>query len=189
MFTGIVEKVGKVLECNHFRLRVEADFSDLVVGESVAINGVCLTTVSAEELIFDMSEETLAKTSLGALVEGSAVNVERAMRANDRLGGHIVQGHVDTTTTLLAIEPQEGSSVYRFAVPGDGRYMIEKGSICLDGISLTIVGLSETSFEVWVIPHTLANTNLGTKAVGDRLNVEFDMIAKYVERLVAPVKG
>lgn len=186
MFTGIIEQVGRVRSLDGFRLEVDADFADVRLGESIAVNGCCLTVVGDAPLAFDLSEETLRKTSLGDLQTDSQVNLERAMMAGDRFGGHVVQGHVDTTTEIDAFEVHEGSTMIRFRVPGDGRYMIEKGSITLDGISLTIVNLQPDTFEVWIIPHTWTHTNLHRRLIGDRVNVEFDMIAKYLERLATP---
>ncbi len=193
MFTGLVQAVGRVRRLDGLVLEIEAPPSffatPLVEGESIAVNGVCLTVVG-DSLRFDLSEETLARTSLGALAEGDPVNLERAMSASDRFGGHIVQGHVDATAEMVAIEPQEGSTVYRFRTPaGGGRYLIDKGSVTLDGISLTVVRPVGDEFEAWIIPHTLANTNLGSRKVGDQVNLEYDVIAKYVERLVTPYRA
>lgn len=194
MFTGIVQALGQVRGLENLILEVDAPSTfapeGYDEGESIAINGVCLTVVGFDPLRFDLSEETLARTDLGDLKAGDSVNLERAMTANARFGGHIVQGHVDATGELVDIEPQEGSSVYRFRIPVEyARYLIDKGSITIDGISLTVVRPEGDTFETWIIPHTLANTNLGTRKVGDRVNLEFDVIAKYVERLLAPHKG
>ncbi len=157
------------------------------IGESVAVNGCCLTVVDASNgLRFDLSPETLSRTSLGSLGTGSTVNLERAMRADGRFGGHIVQGHVDTTGTVVSITPSDNSTVFRFQAPPEwAKYMIDKGSITIDGISLTIVDLTGTTFDVWVIPHTLQETNLGQRKIGDKVNLEFDVIAKYAERISA----
>jgi riboflavin synthase len=187
MFTGIVEGVGRVAQREGFRLEVESTFQDLQMGESVAVNGCCLTVVGFDPMAFDLSEETLRRTNLGDLNPGDRVNLERAMRADARFGGHVVQGHVDATGEVLAIEPEEGSTRFRFRLPAGGsRYLIEKGSVTVDGISLTVVNPTDDGFDVWIIPHTLTHTNLGDRKVGDRINLEFDVIAKYVERLLQP---
>jgi riboflavin synthase len=190
MFTGIIEGIGRVrsVENGVLLLDVVRGFENdpWKIGESVAINGCCLTVVSSEDgLRFDLSPETLVKTSLSDLTLESMVNLERAMRADGRFGGHIVQGHVDATGEVVSITPQQNATVFRFRAPKDlERYMIDKGSITVDGISLTIVDLHGSEFDVWVIPHTLQETNLGDRQPGDRVNLEFDLIAKYVERLV-----
>jgi riboflavin synthase len=190
VFTGIVEALGWVRSLQGGRLIVEPDvpLEGLQAGESVAINGCCLTAVEDRmPLLFDLSPETLARTSLGDLVPGSVVNVERAMKADGRFGGHLVQGHVDAAGTVVSVIPSGNSVVYRFQAPtGFGRYLIDKGSVAVDGISLTVVSPKADQFDVWVIPHTLERTNLGTRVPGDRVNLEFDMVAKYIERLVAP---
>jgi riboflavin synthase len=191
VFTGIVEVVGKIESLDGGRLSVwrPAGFADPPgEGESIAINGVCLTVLpeSRESLLFDLSRETLERTSLGDLSEGNPVNLERAMRANGLFGGHIVQGHVDATGRIVAMEERGNSVVVRFQAPPEfDRYLIDKGSVCIDGISLTVVEPRDGSFDVWVIPHTLANTNLASKRPGDRVNLEFDVIAKYVEKILA----
>jgi riboflavin synthase len=189
MFTGIIEGQGSVRSLNEGVLMLDV-LSGFVgdpwkMGESVAVNGCCLTVVSADDgLRFDLSPETLARTSLGDLKPSSKVNLERAMRADGRFGGHIVQGHVDTTGSIISIRASDNSTVFRFSYPKDfDRYLIDKGSITIDGISLTVVDLSDESFDVWVIPHTLQETNLGDRTPGDRVNLEFDLIAKYVERI------
>lgn len=191
MFTGIVQALGKVRQLDNLVLEIDAPATfageGYEEGESIAINGCCLTVVGFDPLRFDLSEETLARTDLGDLAAGAQVNLERAMTPKDRFGGHIVQGHVDATGELIAIEPQEGSSVFRFRIPEEyARYLIDKGSITIDGISLTVVRPEGDTFETWIIPHTLAHTNLGTRKAGDQVNLEFDVIAKYVERLLAP---
>lgn len=191
MFTGIVEQVGSFVSLKQGRLTIEADLhrwpDPVKLGESIANNGCCLTVVDidGDRLGFDLSEETLRKTSLGSLAAGSSINLERAMRADGRFGGHIVQGHVDGTGVVLAIEPHPDSTVFTFGFdPDNTRLLIEKGSITVDGISLTVVDLRDDRFSVWVIPHTLAETNLGQRNVRDRVNLEFDVLAKYVARLV-----
>jgi riboflavin synthase len=158
----------------------------LEVGESVAVNGVCLTvTPDNRYLRFDLSPETLERSSLGDLAEGATVNLERAMAANGRFGGHVVQGHVDATGTVVSVTPADNASIYRFQVPPEyDRYLIDKGSVTIEGISLTVVKPENGAFDTWIIPHTLQETNLGQKRPGDRVNLEFDVLAKYVERLL-----
>lgn len=158
---------------------------EVKIGESVAVNGCCLTAVAVgERLEFDLSEETLRRTALGGVEPGMKLNLERALRPIDRMGGHFVQGHVDGVGQLLSRTPAEAGEVFRFQVPEEGsRYLIDKGSIALDGISLTIVKPQGSEFEVWVIPHTLAETNLQTLLPGARVNVEFDMVAKHIVAL------
>ncbi|RYG26037.1 riboflavin synthase [bacterium] len=189
MFTGIVESLGEVISLSDGRLEVRAEphfapegFDE---GESVAVNGCCLTVLPGEGLRFDLSPETLARTSLGDLEPSARVNLERAMVAGGRLGGHVVQGHVDTTGTFEGSTPEGNSVVMRFRTPsGYGRYLIDKGSVAIEGVSLTVVRPEVEAFEVWVIPHTLEKTNLGSLKSGDRVNLEFDVLAKYVERLL-----
>jgi len=166
------------------------DWEEWQLGESLAVNGCCLTVVEANRqasgevlLAFDLSEETLRRTNLGECRPGTRVNLERAMRPSDRFGGHIVQGHVDAVGEVVSVTPTDASHVYRFRVPDD-QYLIDKGSIALNGVSLTVVDPKDGLFEVWVIPHTLQETNLGDLREGSRVNVEYDVIAKHVERLV-----
>jgi riboflavin synthase len=190
MFTGIIEALGKVKSLQDGVLVLGLDAAlgpdPVKLGESIAVNGCCLTVVDFEhDLRFELSQETLARTSLGDLVSGSRVNLERAMRADGRFGGHIVQGHVDATGELVRITPVGNSTVFRFRVPGGSeKYLIDKGSITIDGISLTVVEPQENEFDTWIVPHTLANTNLGDRSLGDRVNLEFDALARYVERLM-----
>ncbi len=191
MFTGIVEERGAVLEAGAFRLVVgcRTVVPDSDVGASVAVNGVCLTVVArgSEDLAFDLSEETLARSTLGRLRPGDPVNLERPVTLSARLGGHIVQGHVDGVGEVAAIErDDQGGTVLTTRVPeGLLRYAVEKGSIAVDGISLTIAELAGDGIRVALIPHTLAVTTLGTVVPGDLVNLEMDVIAKYVERLMA----
>jgi riboflavin synthase len=190
MFTGIVEAKGQVRFLKDGRLVLDLigiDGFDWVIGESVAVNGCCLTMVDfSDGLHFELSPETLTRTSLGWVRPGARVNLERAMPASGRFGGHIVQGHVDATGTLLSITAADNASVLRFQAPKVyDRYLIDKGSIAIDGISLTIVDPKDGVFEVWVIPHTLHETNLAELKPGDDVNLEFDVVAKYVERLTA----
>jgi len=191
MFTGIVEERGSVLEAGAFRLVVgcRTVVSDSDVGASVAVNGVCLTVVARgpEDLAFDLSEETLARSTLGRLRPADPVNLERPVTLSARLGGHLVQGHVDGVGEVAAIErDDQGGAVLTTRLPeGLLRYAVEKGSIAVDGVSLTIAGLAGDGMRVALIPHTLAVTTLGTVVPGDLVNLEMDVIAKYVERLMA----
>jgi riboflavin synthase len=189
MFTGIVEERGAVRSAGPGRLEVACrtvvEGSD--VGSSVAVNGVCLTVVDRGEgrLGFDLSEETLRRTSLGRLREGDPVNLERPVTLSTRLGGHLVQGHVDGVGTITALERSEdGATVVVRPQSGLERYLAEKGSVAVDGVSLTVARLHEGAFEVALIPHTLEATTFGSAAVGDPVNLEVDVIAKYVERLM-----
>lgn len=191
MFTGIVQAVGVVVSPARpgpFRIEVSLppeDWEPWALGESVAVDGCCLTVIDGADgiLSFDLSDETLARTTLGGHVSGGRVNVERAMRASDRFGGHFVQGHVDATGQLLAVDLTTG--VFRFQVPeGCDRYLIDKGSICIDGVSLTVVRPEGREFEVALIPHTLSATNLASREPGSSVNLEFDVLAKHVERLL-----
>jgi riboflavin synthase len=200
LFTGIVQVVGHVVSLEGGRLVVEAEPPDgwepIQAGESVAVNGVCLTAlqdgqdgVQPIRLQFDLSEETLARTALRRLEPGRAVNLERALRMSDRLGGHVVQGHVDGVGRLLSAIENDLSWTYRFEAPeGAGRYLIDKGSIAVDGISLTVVQPEGDEFSVAVIPHTMAHTNLHELQADDPVNLEFDVLAKYVERLLAQMR-
>jgi riboflavin synthase len=193
MFTGLVEATGKVeafrkLAGGGARLTVTTPFAaELAPGDSVAVDGVCLTAIAPRRGRFDadLSPETLLRTTLGTAA-GRIVNLERALRAGDRLGGHIVQGHVDGTTSVTAIRKQRDFEEWTFAVPkGLGRYLVEKGSVALDGISLTVASLAARSFTVALIPKTLESTALRVRGRGGRVNVEVDLLAKYVERLLA----
>jgi riboflavin synthase len=193
MFTGIVEETGAVLALDRSeagaRLTVRAPMvaDGLQLGESVAVNGCCLTVAALVDgaPAFDLLAETLKRTNLGDLKPGSSVNLERAMSAAGRFGGHFVQGHVDCTSEIVAWEPVGADHRIEIALPPEfAQYVVFKGSIGLDGMSLTVAEVAERSFTVWIIPHTLAVTNLGTRRVGDRVNVEFDLLAKYVERML-----
>lgn len=195
MFTGIIEAKGRVESIEHTAdaavLTVAAAdvLSDAGHGDSISVNGVCLTvtTFDTERFTVDVMQESLDRTSLGALTPGSPVNLERAMRADARFGGHVVQGHVDGTTRIIAIEPGERWSVVRFDLPPQlAPYVVEKGSITLNGVSLTVASREETTFSVSLIPTTLDLTTFGDAAVGDVVNLEVDVLAKYVEQLVAP---
>ncbi len=189
MFTGIVEEVGTVAEIsnNGITVRAEKVLSDLKLGDSIAVNGACLTAVSIEDSRFsvDLSPETMRRTSLGALSAGGVVNLERALSASDRMGGHIVQGHVDGTGRVTSTKEDGDSVIYRVRAPSRMMpYIVEKGFIAVDGISLTVVKVGTSSFTLAVIPYTLRNTNLQTLSVGTRVNLEADILAKYVENLL-----
>ncbi|MET7464365.1 riboflavin synthase [Nonomuraea sp. NPDC005501] len=193
MFTGIIEEKGEVAalvqDGGSARLSVRGPLvtSDASHGDSIAVNGVCLTVVEVDGDVFtvDVMRESLDRTSLGRLREGAAVNLERAVRADQRLGGHIVQGHVDGTAVLLSREPGERWDDLRFSLPGPlARYVAEKGSVAIDGISLTVTTVDDEDFGVSLIPTTLKLTTMGERRVGDLVNIEVDVIAKYVERLV-----
>jgi len=193
VFTGIVEELGTVEaiadleDAARLVVRGPVVTSDARPGDSVAVNGVCLTVVDLEDGTFsaDVMLETLRRSSLGALAVGSPVNLERAARVDSRLGGHIVQGHVDGVATVTQIEPTEHWTTMSFALPsGLSRYLVEKGSICVDGVSLTVVAVDDATFSVSLIPTTLAHTTLGSRLVGQPVNIEVDVLAKYVERLL-----
>ena len=193
MFTGIVEELGSVVavepqgDAVRLRIRGPVVTSDAVHGASIAVNGVCLTVVEHGdgEFTADVMQETLDRSSLGALAAGSPVNLERPVTLEARLGGHLVQGHVDGTGTILARTPSEHWEVVRVSLPDDlGRYVVEKGSITVDGVSLTVVEAARDSFTVSLIPTTLGLTTLGSKSVGDPVNLEVDVVAKYVERML-----
>ena len=193
MFTGLVEALGKIDQITEegsgrrFRL-VWPNFSEsLTLGESVAVNGCCLTVVAAEGDWFDveLGPETLARTNLGTKRTGDPVNLERSLRVGDRLGGHFVQGHVDATATLTDRHPDGAWDFLGFELePQWLPLMVPKGSIAIDGISLTLVDVTATGFSVMLIPHTLAATTLGTLKVGDQVNIETDMLAKHVRKLL-----
>jgi len=195
MFTGIIEGVGRiaVLEARggDVRLRVEVGtlpFEAVQPGESIAVNGVCLTVVEFDAVSFaaDASNETLSLTTLGRLQVGAPVNLERAMRPTDRLGGHMVSGHVDGVGRVLAIVEDARAQRWRFAAPAALlRYVAKKGSICVDGVSLTVNEVDADGFEVALIPHTVSHTAFAQTRVGDAVNLEIDLVARYVERLLA----
>ncbi|WP_433509938.1 riboflavin synthase [Nonomuraea sp. CA-143628] len=193
MFTGIIEEKGDIVAVeavgDSARLSVRGPIvtSDARHGDSIAVNGVCLTVVDVQDDVFtvDVIKESLDRSSLGALDVGSAVNLERAVRADQRLGGHIVQGHVDGTAVLRSREPGTNWDNLRFSLPESlARYVAEKGSIAIDGISLTVTTVDDDGFGVSLIPTTLKLTTMGEREVGDMVNIEVDVIAKYVERLV-----
>jgi riboflavin synthase len=206
MFTGIIEELGEVLSVEdlgdsaRIRLRGPVTTQDAREGQSIAVNGVCLTVLDTDdrlaslpgEFSADVMAETLSRSSLGVLVPGSRVNLERAMALGARLGGHLVQGHVDGTAVLLSRSPGELGAdggpqweVLRFSLPAAlSRYLVDKGSITVDGVSLTVVEAAADSFTVSLIPATLSHTNLGAKEIGETVNLEVDVLAKYVERLL-----
>lgn len=195
MFTGIVRGVGRIagIEMAGGDARVDidrgdADLGPVAVGDSVAVNGVCLTATTVTERGFtaDVSAETLRATTLGRLERGAGVNLEPALRAGEPLGGHMVSGHVDGVGELRNVADEARSRRLRFAVPAAlARYVAGKGSITIDGISLTVNAVEDDEFEVNIVPHTLDATNLGDRAVGDAVNLEVDLVARYLERLLA----
>lgn len=195
MFTGLVEETARIVAVepigNGARLTLEAAvvIEGTKAGDSIAVNGCCLTITLMEgnRLSFDLLAETLDKTNLGDQKPGSVANLERALAANGRLGGHFVQGHVDTTARILALEPHGQDHRMEIELSREfARYVAYKGSIGINGISLTAAEVREASVVIWLIPHTMEVTNLHTLKAGDRVNVEFDMLAKYLERLTDP---
>lgn len=194
MFTGLVEETGKVVAFapaqNAWSLQLAAQVvpADVAVGDSVAVNGCCLTVVrfDAGHLWFELLEETRRLTSFNELKPGSLVNLERSLKPESRLGGHFVSGHIDALGRVEVFEPRGKDHYLRVAAPaGFGRYLVSKGSIAVDGISLTVAEVVGDAFVVWLIPHTLAMTNLREKQTGSGVNLEFDLLAKYVEKLMA----
>jgi riboflavin synthase len=193
MFTGIVEELGRVVALTHagdsatISIAGPLVTSDTAVGDSIAVNGVCLTVTSVDDGAFtaDVMRETLARSSLGQVALGTPVNLERPLTLSTRLGGHLVQGHVDATTEILRRVPSAAWEIVRFALPGpQARYVVEKGSITVDGVSLTVSSLGSDWFGVSLIPTTLDLTTLGSKQEGDVVNLEVDVVAKYVERML-----
>jgi riboflavin synthase len=185
MFTGIVEELGRLESLDGGRLRIAATqvLEDVAIGESIAVNGCCLTVVAFGDDWWeaDVSDETTSRTSLASLHPGDGINLERAVKVSDRLGGHIVQGHVDAVGEVVDPVPD-----LRVRVPRElTRYLVEKGSVTVDGVSLTVVDALDDGFTVAIIPHTADVTTLGTKQPGDLVNLEVDVMAKYVERLMA----
>ncbi len=194
MFTGIIEGAGKLVEKRTaggglvFRLEAGFDITEPVEGESIAINGVCLTAydITGRSFSADVSPESISRTTLGKLNVGSSVNMERALRLSDRLGGHIVSGHVDCIATVTEKRMDGDFTLFTFAIPEKlGRYVIEKGSITIDGISLTVNSCTGGRFAVSIIPHTLQVTTLGLLKKGGKVNIEVDIIGKYVEKLLS----
>jgi riboflavin synthase len=193
MFTGIVEKKGKVLRVSprgqgkRLSLEISSDLTGLQLGDSINVNGACLTVVEIRGLAIDvdLSSETLQKTTLGDVRQGDEVNLERALRLSDRLGGHIVTGHIDVTGTILERREERDFLHLRIRIPGAmSKYVVQKGSIAIDGVSLTVNDCHEGDVQLTLIPYTLIQTTLIGKKVGDRVNVETDILAKYVERLL-----
>lgn len=189
MFTGIIETLGSVraFSARCLEIALEHEFPDepLVAGESISVNGCCLTTTCDQGLQFDLSEETLERTTLGRLQVGDLVNLERAMRIGDRLGGHLVSGHVDDQCTLDEVTTLDGSWLFSFTSdPAQLHLLTDKGSVTLDGISLTVIEPNNGRFQVAVIPHTYSVTTLQKRKPGDKLNLEYDLFAKYVAKIV-----
>lgn len=193
MFTGIVEGIGRIKAVDWLddaaRLEIEAPsvLSDATHGASIAVNGICLTVVAFDDRSFtcDVMAETLRRSSLAEVIVGDEVNLERAARVDGRLGGHIMQGHVDGTGVIRSIEPSLHWTVIWINVPGDlRRYIVEKGSIAVDGVSLTIAGVDKDGFSISCIPTTLQETTLGSRAIGSCVNIEVDIIGKYVEQFL-----
>lgn len=194
MFTGLIEGMGSLaareMRGGDARLRVDVGtlpFDEVRLGESIAVNGVCLTAVAFDDDSFeaDASNETLALTTLGGLPVGTALNLERAMRPHDRLGGHLVSGHIDGVGRVLRVERDARAQRWTFAAPPALlRYLAQKGSICVDGVSLTVNAVDAVGFEVALVPHTIAHTAFAQTAVGDAVNLEVDLVARYVERLM-----
>lgn len=192
MFTGIIEEIGTVEQiitgtksCS-LRIRAEKILSDAHIGDSIAVNGVCLTVTDFKESYFtaDVMPETMRRTGLGRLAKGSRVNLERAMQSGGRFGGHIVAGHIDGTGTIIGMTRDDNAVWIKIAADrGITKYIVEKGSVTLDGISLTIADVTSESFAVSIIPHTAAQTTLSERKIGDKINIECDIIGKYIEKL------
>lgn len=195
MFTGIVQSIGTIARVEPLggdtRIVIDArglDTSDVAVGDSISVSGVCLTAVTVDRAQFsaDVSVETLSRTTLGTLKSGDCVNLEKSLRLADRLGGHLVSGHVDGLGRVVSVESDARSQRWTFEVSaGLSRYIAAKGSVCVDGVSLTVNDVDSNRFGVNLIPHTIGATTFQSKRVGDAVNVEVDMIARYVERLLA----
>lgn len=194
MFTGIIQGRGTIFEKKPtgggliFGIEADFDLTDPAEGESIAVNGVCLTAreIVGRRFLADVSPESLGRTNLGRVSVGSVVNLERALRLSDRLGGHMVSGHVDAVAEIVSRKPLGDFVIFTFVVPeGLGRYIIEKGSITIDGISLTVNEIDGRTFSVSIIPHTLEITTLGKMGQGDLINLEVDLIGKYVEKLLS----
>jgi riboflavin synthase len=194
LFTGIIEDLGKVEEVRRtskgarLSLRTSLPLAQVALGDSIAVNGACLTVIAKRRgaIAMDVSAETLRRTVLGDLAPGDRVNLERCLTLDKLLGGHLVSGHVDGIGRIVSVKPEGESRLYSFEVPaGQERYLVEKGSIAIDGVSLTVFGITRRCFNVALIPHTLKLTTLGLKRAGARVNVESDMLVKYVERVLA----
>ena len=202
MFTGLVEEAGVVRaiepvdETIHLYLDLAVCASDLKLGDSIAVNGCCLTAAEIEQkesgakVRFDLLQETWKRTNLSSVTEGALVNLERSLQPNSRLGGHFVTGHIDGTGEIVRFEPEGKDQVLEIRPPSEMmRYFIHKGSVAVDGISLTVADVREDRFRIWIIPHTLEVTALKERKVGDRVNLEPDMLGKYVERFLALREG
>ena len=196
MFTGIVEETGilKSIRASSREARLQIACKKVLehtdIGDSISVNGICLTVVSLQETCFeaDVMEETLRRSSLGSLQTGAMVNLERAMAADGRFGGHLVSGHIDGTGTVVGIEPRANAVWFTIrAKEPQLRYIVEKGSVALDGVSLTVANVTEEEFQVSVIPHTIQVTALKQKKPGDLINIECDMVGKYIEKLFRPL--
>jgi riboflavin synthase len=195
MFTGIIESIGKVKkidwEGSNLRISIQCPFAgELKIDQSVAHNGVCLTVVAISGDVYDVVaiDETLKRSNLGKVNAGDDINLERCTKVGDRLDGHIVQGHVDTTATVTKIIPQHGSWLFYFQYENTQQVTVQKGSVCVNGISLTVVDSGEYNFSVAIIPYTFENTNFKYLRIGDMVNVEFDIIGKYVAKLLTAGK-
>jgi riboflavin synthase len=193
MFTGIIEEIGKIAaikrgsKSSQLQIQGKKIFEDLKIGDSVAVNGVCLTATSIDGNKFwaDVMNETLQRSSLGDLKVNSTLNLERAMSANGRFGGHIVSGHIDGTGKILSIKKDDNAVWYKVeASPNVMRYIIEKGSITIDGISLTVAKVEKNNFSVSIIPHTLRETTLASRSIGSIVNLENDIVGKYIEKFI-----
>jgi riboflavin synthase len=191
MFTGLVAEIGTIKNItrnsNQFKLEITARemLQDIKIGDSIAVNGICLTVTdfSADSFVVDVAPVTLQKTSLENAAAGLRVNLEPALKLQDRLGGHLVTGHINTTAHINFIQQTSNSVIMRFTT-ANTKYLVSEGSICLDGISLTLAKVDRDGFSISVIPHTWQNTNLHYRKIGDRVNLEFDIIAKYTEKLL-----
>jgi riboflavin synthase len=197
MFTGLIEEVGKIKDVKAsaggitIKVQVEKAVEDIRIGDSVAVNGVCLTVtdIQGSTLSFDLSQETVSRSNLGSLKVGDPVNIERALKLSDRLGGHIVQGHVDTVGTVKRIIPRGEHTEFVIQFPQEFQdLVIEKGSVAVDGISLTINEIHGNEISINIIPHTIENTNLKYKKTGDSVNIEFDILGKYVKKILSKSK-
>ncbi|MFC1508646.1 riboflavin synthase [Candidatus Omnitrophota bacterium] len=198
MFTGLIEETGTIASiARHgtivdFTIKATVVTDDIAIGDSVAVNGACLTVTAAgaSEFTVQAVEETIRRTTLGGLKSGGSVNLERSLRVGDRLGGHIVQGHVDCTGRIVSVRKSGENMILTLAVaPENARYIVEKGSVAIDGISLTVTTVTNSEFGVSVIPHSLNATTLRNARVGDSVNIETDIIGKYVEKLLHTQKG
>ncbi|MBT1071785.1 riboflavin synthase [Pelotalea chapellei] len=198
MFTGLIEDIGRISAFERragagiLRVETTLPLAEIALGDSVAVNGACLTVTgkTSSILTFDVSPESLAGTTLGTLGSGSRVNLERALRLGDRMGGHIVTGHIDCIGQLSRLQTVSGNRILEFSLPASSlRYLVTKGSVAIDGISLTVNTVSTESFSVNIIPHTFSCTTLATVTTGQSVNIETDIIGKYVEQLVQPWKS